>query len=405
MQTLLKKSKIVFMLGLLIGLGILAGWAGGFFTGNEAEDIVSSANVGETQSHPDEMERESVTFIMGEDGETMAGSRNLYYTQAHQFYQANPEARTERLITHLRSLQALRDYLESQPPANGLPWGRINIVVHSNEWTGLEAPVLPDGKRTDVKKLRAAMNSGDFPPLVDELIDAKTEMVILGCALGRDTELLETLSEAFGGEAPDRQRPIVRSSRYFVNYFSETVNGRTLNSRRMLTDFRYAFFRTGYRPADYKLVNQLKNRYPGDSIDYAAAIRRTAPSYPGQSYHHTFKVPVVLLVTYDNAAARPDFGTEEKCMAWLDTQTQLDSVFADYDLDKGLFTWTFQKIRYEQEDGRKVPAVKLIGLCDVLCILDPLKNKDGSLVTPAIDDPRYYAQVGGEVVDQRLSRR
>lgn len=406
MQAPHKKSQLILIPALLIGLSILAVWAGGFFTGSKAEDTISSAHAGDstTTSHaiPD---RESVTFIMGEDGQKEGDpSHNRYYTQAMQFYQANPDARTERLITHIRSLQGLRDYLESNPPANGLPWGRINMVVHSNEWTGMEAPVLPDGKRSDTKKIRAAMEAGDFPPLVDDLIDAETEMVVFGCALGRDRELLETLSEAFGGEA-DPQRPIVRSSRYFINYFAETVNGRTLNSRRMLTDFRYAYFKTGYRPADYKLVRQLNKRYPGDSIDFADAIRRTAPSYPGQSYHHTFKVPVVLLVTYDKADDRPDFGTEEKCMAWLDTQTQLDSVFAEYELDKSLFTWTFHKIRYEQEDGSKVPAVKLIGLCDILCILEPLKNKDGSLVAPAIDDPRYYVQTETEVTDNRISER
>jgi hypothetical protein len=402
MQTPKNTSKLLLS-AFLIGLMVFVGWVGGFFFG-EMEENSNFAAVKENSDANSKVQiRESITFIMGEDGETAGpATKNRYYTQAKQYYQLNPEARTERLITNLRSLQAVRDYLESNPPANGQPWGRINMVVHSNEWTGMEAPVLPDGKRTDVKKLRAAMESGAFPPLVNELIDSETEMMIFGCALGRDRELLETLSEAFGGEAPDLQRPVVRSSRYFVNYFTETVNGRPLKSQRMLTDFRYAFFKTGYQPADYKLVQQLKKRYPGDSINYSAALSRSAPDFPGQSYHHTFKVPVVLLVTYDKAEDRPDFGTEEKCMAWLDTQTQLDSVFLDFELDKSLFTWTFQKIRYEQEDGSKVPAVKLIGLCDILCILDPLKDKNGNLLAPAFDDPLYFAQVGPKIADKEL---
>lgn len=378
--------NVVF--ALLAGLFILAIVARGFFTGEKAEGVVPSADAGPPFSPPAPAgDREDITFILGED----SGPTNRYYTNARAYYESHPDARTEHLVTHLRSLLGVRDYLESHPPANGHPWGRINLVVHSNEWTGMETPVLPGGKRSDAPKIQAAIDQGYFPPIVDALIDQKTEIVVFGCALGRDETILHTLRAAFGGAEGDPERPQVRSSRYFINYLSEWVGGRPHSCRRLLTDFRYAFYPTGYRPADYQLVDQLQRSYPNDSMAYSGALARKAPRFAGDSYHHTFRVPIVKVVLYERPEDRPDFSTETARSAWFAQQTDLDSVFSAYQLTKEQFTWTYQKIRYEVAPGEKVPAVKLIGLCDVVCILQPLQDPQGHLIDPNPDDLRFFA--------------
>jgi hypothetical protein len=385
----LRTKRIRFILpAMLVGLAILAVTARGFFTGEKAEGVQPSADAGNQSPKVDRnVPRESITFIMGED----SGPGNRYYSNALQYYRNHPDARTDHLITDLRSLLEVRDHLEDNAPQNGLPWGKINLVVHSNQWTGMETPVFPGEKRSNAEQVKAAIESGEFPPLVDALIDRETELIVYGCALGRDQAMLNALSQAFGGDAADTNRPVVRSSRFFINYFTERSNGRAMRCRRMLADYRYAFYPTGYRPADYKLGQHLRESYPGDSLDYQSALSRKAPRFPGDSYHHTFRVPIVRILTYERAEDRPDFATEELRMAWLETQTDLDSVFQQFNLRKDQFTWTFQKIRYEEEDGRKVPAVKLIGLCDVLCILQPLTDREGRPLQPDLEDERYFA--------------
>lgn len=373
----------------MFGLAILAGLtARQFFpdsTGGNLPPVESNSPVVAKSTC---LPRESITFVLGQD----EGVHNRYYSKALHYYRMHPETQTENLVTELRSLQEVRDYLEAQPPQDGRPWGQVNLVVHSNAWTGLEAPVVPGGQRTTPERLHAAMSNGDFPPIPDGIVDAQTEIMVYGCALGRNQPMLDALSEAFGGKGDDLERPRVRSSRFFVQYASEGPHQRPTRCFRYLTDFRYAFYKTGYRPADYQLIRQLKVRYPGDTLAYEEALQRTRPRFPGDLYHHRFRIPVVWLVTYDKAEDRPDFSTPDSCLAWLNAQTALQATFERYALSEDQFTWTFQKIRHEMPNGKRVPAVKLIGLCDVICVLQPLTEPDGETpLAPAISDARFYA--------------
>ena len=85
--------------------------------------------------------RETITFILGEDNDP----QNQYYTKAESHYRSHPSQKNEWIVKHCRSLKSVRDYLEQYN--NGQPWGRINLVVHSNEWLGLGLPVFENGKK------------------------------------------------------------------------------------------------------------------------------------------------------------------------------------------------------------------------------------------------------------------
>lgn len=229
-------------------------------------------------------DRESVTFIMGTDP---PGTTNLFYTAATAHFTLNPAG---TLVTDLRTLVEVRDYLDNNPPANGRPWGEVNIVVHANEEGGMSIPVVPlqPGQDPGVhqanpRNLREAMDAGDFAALPDNLVDVRTTLRIRGCALGRSQEMLTLLSQAFGGE--EAQRPVVRAPRHLQAYaFSPNTwrPGRPnppSSSDEYFVEFWFVGFPHGQRPTDAQLIAQFTAEFPNAGVNWRDALRRTgAPS-------------------------------------------------------------------------------------------------------------------------------
>jgi hypothetical protein len=113
--------------------------------------------------------RENITFIMGVDTD----DKLPFYAPAEDYYRYNPNANIDHLETRLRSLKAVRDYLELSPPKNGLPWGVINVVTHSSN-TGISIPISEDGERISGTNLHNAVGTDLIPPLPDSIVDQQT---------------------------------------------------------------------------------------------------------------------------------------------------------------------------------------------------------------------------------------
>jgi hypothetical protein len=339
-------------------------------------------------------QRESITFIMGEDKDT----DNPYYTEALNYYRHNPEAETDYIITSCRSLVAVRNYLEQYPPENGQAWGLVNIILHSNEWSGLGVPVQTGERRASVNSLKRAVSNGDFACLENEIVDAQTEIVLHGCALGKNREMLETVSMAFGGIHPKDQRPIVRSSRFFVFYESLKHNGIPQECNRYLAQSWYAFYKLGYRPGDIRLSRQLQERYPDANINWRDALSRTSPRYAGEAYHYTFNVPIIWTVTYADESERPDLNSKAAQEAWLSSQDELQEAIQNFGIPKDKFNWVFRNIDYTFEDGVTEPAIKAVGYSTILCVLKTLTKEEhcgeqAIALIPDLQDEKYYTSV------------
>jgi len=343
-------------------------------------------------------ERESIAFIMGED----SNPENLFYAKATDYYRYSQTDRTEYVITSCRSLVEVRNYLKNNPPSNNHPWGVINIVAHSNEWSGLGVPIIPGGKRTTTESLMAAIESGRFLALANNIVDAQTEIRIHGCALGRDQELLTTVSKAFGGDDIDLQRPVVRSCRYFLFYETTRHKGQLVGCKQYMSDFWYAFYRTGYRPGDIRLSNQLRQRYPEVDMDWRDALTRTKPRWLGDSFHYTFRVPIKWIVTYPDPDSRPDLTKKGDQQAWINEQTELQQYLDDFGIPIDCFRWRFKNIDYTYDDGPKEAAIRAVGNCTVLCVLKVLTVPDlndptnRQPLSPSVTDNVYYeAEIPG----------
>ncbi len=314
--------------------------------------------------------RQDVTFLLGKD---QAGE-NPYFAKAAQYYRQDPKEQTEFVIDSCKSLLAVRNYLETHAPDNGRAWGKINLVFHSNEWTGMGVPTLPGGKRTTTQSLANAIAGDQFPPLSETIIDACTEIVFHGCALGRNEGLLSALRAAFVSPKVETK---IMSSPYFV-IFDQQQN---TYPKRYLADYWYVFFQTGKRPSDQQLVQQLNTNYPKAPVDWDLAIQQNQPLKNGQPFHYTFKVPVVWTVTYPDEESRPDISNWKAQQKWLDDQTALKAVFEKYKIPREQFSWYLRKLDYTFEDGSTEPAIKAVGFCTVLCVLQEVEERNDSLVS------------------------
>lgn len=332
--------------------------------------------------------RQNITFIMGKDKD----ADNPYYKAAENYYRYHPEAKTEWLITHLHSLKEVRDYLDKHAKGK---WGAINLVVHSNEWTGIGVKVVRDGQRATVQSIQDALNAGHFPPLPESVIDADTELLVHACALGKNEKLLEAISLAFGGEAAGS--PLVRSSKYFIHYNSP--DGSPRNTERYLSEFWYAYFKTGYRPSDTQLVRELNNENPEAEVKFRDALTRTQPRFPGDAYHYYFNVPVNWTVTFPTEANRPDLNTQAAKDTFLNHQTELLDMVNKLDIPLDKFRWQFEKTTYTFEDGTTEPAILIKGKSSVLCVLKSLtKPNPGNPklplpLEPPVEDGRFYTAI------------
>lgn len=308
--------------------------------------------------------RQDITFLLGNDKH----QENPYFKYASQYYRQHPEDQTEFVVDTCQSLLAVRNYLERHAPDNGRAWGKINLVFHSNEWTGMGVPTLPGGKRTTINTLAHAIASDQFAPLPQTVVNACTEMIFHGCALGRNEGLLEALRAAF---IPPLGTTELRSSPYFVIF----NQGRHHQPTRYLADFWYAFYQTGQKPTQEALVRQLENRYPAATVDWETALAQQAPTHAGAPFHYTFKIPIVWTVTYPDEASRPKVSTFSDQEKWLDDQDALAKIFEEYQIPKAQFSWTFSKLNYTFEDGTSEPAIKAVGFCSVLCILREVEKE------------------------------
>ena len=297
--------------------------------------------------------RPTVTFILGEDHYAV----NPYYANALAYYRQNTQSQAGYLVTNCRSLLEVCDYLQQQSP-EGRPWGRVNLVAHGNPWTGMDLPIQPgDSSRTSTATLLAGRAAGVLKPLPRQVLDERSEVHLHGCALGLDTLLLQTLSKTLGNAQ-------VLSTPFFNQY--EPVNGQMQQS---LAEFWHISYPTYQRPPVEKRAQQLAAKYPEMDIDWADALSRRRPRWPGDSYWKPVVVPVHWAATYPGNAEIPDLKTPEARQNWLAAQPELLAAIAELGLPLEQFRWNFHREILTFEDGAVEPAVVAEGQTTVCCVL------------------------------------
>jgi len=299
-----------------------------------------------------EGERSSITFIIGED------QTDGFFSLAKEYYLTNAEARTSEFVDNCKSLLEVRNALEQMAVANSEAWGQVNLVLHSNQWTGMSVPVLPKGERATVETLFGSIQNGDFVALPNDVIDEHTVMNFVSCGLGKNEDLLYALQLAFGGF--DDQQPGIESSEDFV-YFS--YNERQQVTARNLKPF-FAFYKTAYKPADLHLRSQLQNRYPNVPIDWLTAMQTKQADTEEDVFHTRFNVPVVWNVQLDIPAERLEIESEFDKIEFVRAHEGLMELLEKFDIPIEKFRW---QMKVSEKAGKA--QVKIKGKSTVLCVL------------------------------------
>lgn len=294
--------------------------------------------------------RSNVVFILGED----QNIENPYYDLAKRYYLLQKDF---ILVDTCRSLVAVRDYLEESHQED-VPYGKIEIVVHSNPWTGVSVPVFEDDHRAEVGNLTNAMVDGSFLPLSDKLVDSMTQINLQACGLGHNEAFLEAFKHAIGGF--DGQLPKVTASKQFIQYKED-------DQQRMVKKHLkswYGFYKTGYRPGHIRLSRQFKKRYPDAQINWRSALERTRPLLHGEAYHYTMNVPLDWKVFFNGHTEMPELKKDQDILDFVMEQEDLMEVIGKLEIPAEKFRWKVKRVIDVER-----PYIKLIGKTSIVCIL------------------------------------
>ena len=293
--------------------------------------------------------RSNITFILGEDSEY----ENQYYAAAKKYYLTHDIDNQSVVIDTCRSVWSILQYLETQPTIQNKPWGRVNIIVHGNEWTGLKLTILPNGKeRTKTETLTNALENnslGEFKTI--KKLDSRTQIHIKGCAVGKDKALLSAFKKVFGG------RVQVFSPEKFVLYQPD--------NKCYLADYYYSFHHPDSSFVVENAVQYLTNRYE-NVLNWQTILTETNPRKPQNPFIYRFKIPIRWTVNFQDSTEIPQFSAEngQNFENWLYQQNDLMTHLEKVKLPKEAFRWV-----HETEENH----LKIYGVCQVVCILKPQK--------------------------------
>lgn len=374
--------------------------------------------------------RESIVFVMGNAEPRCDGPIGCFYRAAYAYFALNPATHA---APRLHSLREIRDYLENNPPANGLPWGEINIVTHATEMGSMSLMLLP----TDVDlppairaagptRFEGAIARGDFPALPDRLIDRHTVLRIRGCALGRQQNMLHFLSVAFGGNAAnipagatpqeivnlraqDRDRPIVRAPKHIQHYTFHPLawqpgSGRLPNqAEEFLDEIWIISFRPDQRPANRAALAAAFEREHGDAsrfdppLNWQDALSRSAPrtrggeEILGDPFQQERDRTYTFILRFEARSDRPSLPTTAARMAWLREQANIQRDMELLGMQIDDFQWNF-----DFGNVRGLAAITAVGHRTVIRVQriltepDPTNPGQRRVAHPPLTDPRHY---------------
>jgi hypothetical protein len=319
----------------------------------------------------------SVAIILGEDH----GGQNPYFSNAISYFRSDSMANSGMEISVCKNLQAAHDYIKMHRPEKGA-WQQIHLVVHSNQWTGLRVPLNSESpNRTTTSILEEALRAGYLGHIPPSHFNTSTRIIVDGCNIGQDSQLLHALSAVFEGI------PVV-AARYF-NVFEKQKEHRW-SVQHYLADYNFVVFPNGTFPGNSNIAKELRAKYPNDSTDWVTALNQLKPRYSGDSYIYSFNVPIQWTSLYNHYSERPNPKTPSEIVSWIETQTELLQELSSMQLQVNDFSWQLTQTDYTKGNVSQ-PAIQLKGIAKIYGIVQPLKDKSGNLAKINHEDSQYYA--------------
>jgi hypothetical protein len=129
----------------------------------------------------------------------VTGSRGGFFVGADAFWTTHADGK----FSH-NNIVEIREFLRTQSSPRGFgPWGEVNIVSHGNAVEWLIRMTRSDQGARHLRwwTLDDAMSGAPSLRTAMPDVDAQTNIIIRGCAIGNDQDLLDKIRELFGGSA------------------------------------------------------------------------------------------------------------------------------------------------------------------------------------------------------------
>lgn len=182
-------------------------------------------------------ERVDAVFVLGTD----ARPDDRFFAAATQYF-AERRRPDDLLVTTARTWSEVREMLARSPQRGPQPWGRVVIVAHGSQWTGLAVPVFAREPAPRTSGLDALIASQVFPALPDDVFDARSILMLESCGIGRRPDLLQRYAMLLGG--PDA--PAATASSGLVEFIAPQGDA-DAPARRIEHDYQTAVLRAPSR--------------------------------------------------------------------------------------------------------------------------------------------------------------
>lgn len=330
--------------------------------------------------------RATITFIFGSDTDPAHPLCSL----AETYYRHNTSEKTDRVITDRNSLlEALAD-LAGNPPANGKPWGVINLVGHGNDMGVMEIPLQAGGDKTTASTLSDAIKDGVLKPVPPGILDERSEIRLIGCCLGKDVLLLELLSKGLGHTRG--HRPLVRSSICFTSF--ESISGKVVRS---LAEGWSLALKASENVPDGRIAERFRSKFHRAHLDWTDTLSRTRPRFVGDSYCHLAEGSFQWRAIFSWSKGMPNVETSDQRDRWL----RNDPDFRRYVVANGIpwepDQWKIIASPIRTPDGMERPSILVRGSLRKLYVIKPLlqQTTSGELrpLQPSWEDPRYFMTI------------
>jgi hypothetical protein len=323
---------------------------------------------------------------------------------ANHYYRLASDERTDVVVCGLTSLSEVFDWLRTHPVVRTLTppppidpsmaglqdptyqrinlstYKHINLVSHGNEFIDLQATVTPHGPRISTASLREALADSTLLPPASNVVDHRTLVHLHGCAVGQNQPLLDALAEAFGGEAN------VVASKLFEYYTYLSPNHNPQSLRHYYARTWYAFYHPDSAVDEAALVRQLQRRYPADSVDWRAGLRRRFQNSPDELYHYSFIVPVRYDEFYERPEDKPSVGSPAKRQQWVDSHPDFRALLDSTRIPRNYFQTKFYRLTTVTDDDRILLGLEVRARAGVICLIQPLTN-----TLPTLADTSFFA--------------
>jgi len=321
------------------------------------EDLDSTARL---------LERQSVTFILGDD----IDSSNPFYRNAQQYFKYNDKDKTDLIVTSCNTLLDVQEYLLHQKKSTLVPWGKINMVSHGNQYIGLSTKVTPNSKRASADQILDCLDNNELYTLPKDIIDANTRIELHGCGLGNSLPLLSAFEMAFsnGTDCPE-----ITASKYF-EYFINTKESIS-SIEKFDADFKIVSFKMGYQPEDRILKKKFAKKYPDAKVDWTMALENKVGYESGDVFHFSFDVPLKWIFVFEEEEEVPVLKTKKARMEWAKQNEEIIQTLSKIEIQPDDFNWWMRNIYIENEDGTQSTALWVKGYSTVMCVLELLPNE------------------------------